>query len=181
MDEKSMEEIMETLDGLYDDLDEIPRLAFEIYRQYPPRVLVEHDSRAAASCIYCHMVAETERRWMGRRGIVQLDIRGLRVWLIGDVAVLRWKKMDEDGRSRNYPTKQARDYDFGEPLPGLPPPAVRLSAGYLLDPTQTEFIRSQIAKPAGSGTEWCAAIVPSRETTLGEKRWHDVTRQHQMG
>jgi hypothetical protein len=181
MDETSLEEVMEALDGLYDDIDEIPRAAFENYRGYPPSILVEHDSRAAASCIYCHMVAETERRWVNRRGIIQRDIRGLRVWLIGDAAVLRWKKMDEDGRSRSYPTKQAKDYDFGEPLPGLPPPAVRLCAGYFLNPTQTDFIRSQVAKPDGRSVEWSAAIVPSADAAPGEKRWQDVSRQYRMG
>ena len=181
MDERSMEEVMEALDGLYDDLDEIPRAAFETYRSYPPKILIDHDIRAAATCTHCHMVAESERRWTGRRGIVPLEVRGLKVWLLGEAVVLRWKKMDEDGRSRNYPTKQAMDYDRGAPIPGLPLPAVRLSAGYFLNPTQTEFIRSQVAKPAGRGIEWCAAIIPAREAEPGEKRWENVTRQYGTG
>ena len=41
MDETSLEEVMEALDGLYDDIDEIPRAAFENYRGYPPSILVE--------------------------------------------------------------------------------------------------------------------------------------------
>ncbi len=181
MDERSMEEVMGALVGLYDDLDEIPRTAFETYRSYPPEILVEHDMRAQATCTYCHMVAEAERRWVGRRGIVPREVRGLKVWLIGDSVVLRWKKMDEDGRSRNYPTRQAMDYDRGAPIPGLPLPAIRLSTGYFLNPTQTEFIRSQIAKPAGRGIEWCAAIIPANETEPGENRWEDVTRQYKLG
>lgn len=180
MAERSMDEVMGELSSIMDDLDEIPRLAFELYRSYPPPVLLEHDRRAAASCTYCHMVAEADRRWLTRVGITPLDVRGLKVWLIRDVAVLRWKKMDEDGRSRNYPTRQAQDYDRGNPLPGLPEPAVRLTAGYLLNPTQTEFIRAQVAKPPGKGDEWCAAIVAASEATETVKRWVDVTRQYRM-
>jgi hypothetical protein len=99
------------------------------------------------------MVAEVDRRWIDRRGIVQKEINGLKVWIVGADAVIRWKKMDEDGYSSNYPTKQARDFDRGELLPGLPDPAVRLTAGYLLDPTQTQFVRAQIAKPRGKRIE----------------------------
>lgn len=161
---------------LIDDIDQITRVGFDTYRTYEARILVEHDRRAAAACTYCHMVAEADRRFLGRSGIVPLEIAGLKVWLVGSDAVLRLKKMDEDGRSRNYPTKQAREYDRGDPLPGLPPPAVRLTAGYLLDDTETQFIRTQIAKPRGRRIEWCAAIVPPLDAT-GGKRWTDVTRQ----
>ncbi len=85
--------------------------------------------------------------------------------------------MDEDGRASRYPTKQARDFDRGDELPGLPPAPVRLTAGYLLDPTGTELIRSQISRPNGRKIEWCAAIVPTEERKPGERIWIDVTRQ----
>jgi hypothetical protein len=104
-------------------------------------------------------------------------VRGLKVWSVRDVALLRFKKHDEDGRSRNYPTKQAKEYDRGVPLLGLPWPAARLSVGYLLDITGTEFVRTQIARPRGREIEWCAAVVPSEERAEGARRWIDVTRQ----
>lgn len=178
MAERSMNEVMEGIAHLIDDIDGIPRAAFETYRRYSPEVLVELDTRAAAACIYAHMVAEADRRWIGRRGIKPIDVRGLKVWLISDIVVLRWKKMDEDGRSRNYPTKQAQDFDRGKPLPGLPPPAIRITAGYLLDPPKTGYERTQIAKPRGSKIEWCVAIVPA---TVSETQWVDVTREPRFG
>ena len=37
---------------------------------------------------------------------------GLKLWLAESAnVVIRLKKMDEDGRTANYPTKQAQDYD----------------------------------------------------------------------
>jgi len=168
---------MQLIADLIDDLDQIPRLAHEKYREYPADILIEHTPRAAATCTYDHMVAEAERRWIDRRGIVPKEIRGLKVWIVRDAAVLRFKKMDEDGRSRNYPTKQAKNFDDGATLPGLPEPAARLSVGYLLDGTQSQFIRAQVAKPRSHKTiEWCAAIVPA--SAPGERTtWRDVTRQ----
>lgn len=96
---------MAALDPHFDDLDAICRLAHAKYRGYPPEVLLEHDRRAQASCIYAHMLAEAERRLTGRNGVHALNIRGLFVWVIGEGVTIRFKKMDEDGRSRTYPTK----------------------------------------------------------------------------
>lgn len=157
----ALEDDMGLVEPLIDDIDQIPRIGFSKYRAYPPDILIEHDPRAGAACTYAHMVAEAERRWLDRRGIVPKDVRGLKVWLIEDYAVLRWKRMDADGRSRSYPTWQEQDFDLGLPLPGLPPPAIRLTAGYLADPTQTQYVRTQIARPRGKRGEWCIAIIPA--------------------
>lgn len=172
-----MDGILGHLEHLIDDLDQIPRLGFQKYRSYAPEHLVEHDARAAANCTYCHIVAEAERRFFNKAGIVPLQINGLKVWLVADKAVIRWKKHDEDGRSRNYPTKQTRAFDRGDPIPDLPPPATRLSVGYFLDPTATKILRVQIAKPVGRRIGWCAAIVPAGAPGTAGKRWVDVTRQ----
>jgi hypothetical protein len=174
--------IIETMDALaahLDAFDAITRSAHATYRAYAPSVLVELDSRAQAVCTYCHMVAEADRRFLGRSGIRPFDIRGLKLWLFEEGnAVIRFKKMDEDGLTRNYPTKQAKDFDAGRELPGLPMPPVRLTAGYWLDETGIEFVRAQIAKPAHRKRAiWCAAIVPITERKEGERAWRDVTRQ----
>lgn len=180
MDDRTMDQAMGEIDSLLEDFDEVCRYGFRVYRGYDPAILVEHDPRAAAACIYAHMAAEAERRFTDRPDIKPVDSRplgGLKVWRVGQAALIRFKKHDEDGRSRNYPTKQAKAYDRGQPLPGLPQPATRLSVGYWLDPTGTEFIRTQVARPVGKMIDWCAAIIPAQERREGEPRWIDVTRQ----
>ena len=153
-DDRTMADLMDGLEFMLDDLDRICRDAFAKYRSYDPSALVEHDARAAAACTYCHMAADAERRWPAPTlatppeesiglDVIPIDVRGLKVWAVREVAVLRFKKHDEDGFSRNYPTKQAKDYDRGLPFPELPAPAARLSVGYLLDPTGTVFVRPQ--------------------------------------
>lgn len=183
MFERSMADVMHDIDDLLDDLDAICRHAFTTYRAYEPAVLVEHDARAAAANVYSHMASEAERRFLDHPKIKLIDPRplgGLKVWRVSDAAVIRFKKHDEDGRSRNYPTKQAKNYDRGVTLPGLPPPAVRLSVGYWLDPTGTEYIRTQVARPLGKSVDWNAAIVPASERKVGDRRWIDVTRQGKL-
>lgn len=180
MPDRSMLEIMDALgDPLLEEFDQVTRNAHDRYRAYNPADIIEHDSRAQAACTYCHMGAEADRRFLDRDAMRMLEIRGLRLWLVekADV-VFRLKKMDEDGGVRNYPTKQAKDFDRGNELPGLPMPPVRLTVGYLLDTTGTAFIRTQIARPIGrKRTMWCAAIVPFEVRRVGAPIWEDVTRQ----
>ncbi len=174
----SQADAMGALDPYFDDLDAICRTAHARYRTYPPEALIEHDRRAAANCIYSHMLAEAERRLTGREGVVALNLRGLYVWVVGQVVTIRFKKMDEDGRSRTYPTKQAKDYDRQRELPGLPSPPINLVVGYLPDPTETEIVRIQVARPFGrEAMDWCAALVPTSDRIVGQSRWVDVTRQ----
>jgi len=181
MPTRTMSETMDALGSLLDEFDMIARQGHLRYRSYNPNDLVELDIRAQAACTYCHMLAEADRRISGLPNVRPFEIRGLKLWLLEEAnAVIRLKKMDEDGVSRNYPTKQARDFDAGEELPGLPMPPVRLTAGYLLDPTGTIFKRTQISRPMGRRTMWCGAIVPREERTAGEKFWIDVTRQGRM-
>jgi hypothetical protein len=116
------------------------------------------------------MVAGADRRFLGQSSVRILDIRGLKLWLFEDAGVvIRFKKMDEDGRSRNYQTKQAQDYDAQLELPGLPPKPDRLTMGYLLDESGTNFIRAQIARPEGKQVVWCAAVIPREERKPGER------------
>lgn len=182
MPNRSMAEILDALDDdLLDDFDALTREAHSKYRSYPPEILIEHDVRAQAGCTYTHMVAAADRRFVERPGVRLLDIRGLKVWLFESASVVvRFKKMDEDGRSRNYPTKQARDFDRQLELPGLPPKPLRLTVGYLLDNTATEYVRCQIARPNGRNALWCGAIIPREERRPGERIWIDVTRQGRL-
>jgi len=182
--ERPVGEVMGFIDFLLHDFDTICRQAHETYRGYAPDVLVQHDSRTAANCIYSHMASEAESRFAAHYPKVQLldprPLGGLKVWRVGDIgadALIRFKKHDQDGFARNYQTKQARQYDRGDVLPGLPQEATRLSVGYYLDPTGTEFIRTQVARPRGKRIDWCVAIVPQAERQAGEKLWFEITRQ----
>lgn len=183
MPDRTITDTLDALGDLLDVFDQITRNAHARFREYRPEDLIELDSRAQAACTYCHMLADADRRFLGWENVRTLDIRGLKLWHFEDPnAVIRFKKMDEDGRSRVYPTKQAVAYDYGAELPGLPMPPVRLTVGYLLDRTGTEFVRTQIAKPISTKeTIWCAAIVPSDERQIGEQAWRDVTRQGSLG
>ena len=177
--DRTMDQILDAISDVLNHFDEIPRLAHAKYKSYAiGDIAVEHDARAQAACTYAHMVAEADRRFNVLPRVETLEIRGLKLWLFKDSdVVFRLKKMDEDGRSTNYPTTQARDFDAGKELPGLPYPPIRLTAGYLLDRAGMEVVRTQIARPDGRRVAWCAAIVPIAERATGTPAWTDVTNQ----
>jgi hypothetical protein len=181
MPNRTMDETLQALgENVIDELAEIIRAGHGRYMGYAPADLLELDIRAQAACTYCHMNAEADRRLMERDYVRPIDYRGgLRLWLYEAAnVVIRLKKMDEDGKSRNYPTQQAMDYDAQRELPGLPLPPVRLTAGYWLDVTGQIINRVQVARPNGQRVPiWCAAVVPPDQRTAGERIWIDVTRQ----
>jgi len=51
------------------------------------------------------------------------------------------------------------------------------SVGYWLDPTNTEFRRTQVSRPLGQAIDWCVAIVPVADRAEDNQRWVDVTRE----
>jgi hypothetical protein len=182
-----MEETLEALGAdAIDELSDIVSAGHLRYMAYSPTDQLELDIRAQAACTYCHMLAEAGRRLLGRErdGIRPIDYKGnLKLWLYESAnVVIRLKKMDEDGKSRNYPTKQARKFDAQLELPDLPLPPVRLTAGYWLDATGQIINRVQIARPNGiSLPTWCAAVIPKDQREAGERIWTDVTRQRGFG
>jgi hypothetical protein len=184
MSRDSIDSVMGRLETLLDDFSAVAIAGHATYRTYPPAILVEHTTRTAANCTYDHMVAEAERRFVSRTDIRPLVLSGLKLWLIGtdhDLhAVIRWKKMDDSGRARNYPTKQAKAFDFMDDLPGLPPQPTRVTVGYVLDASNTQIKRTQVARPNGKNVEWCAAIVPLEQRVAGESIWLDVTQQSRL-
>ena len=177
MPEWTQDQAMSQLDPFFDELDTIARGGLARYQQYPADVRIEHDGRAAAACIYTHMVKIADDILTEKPGVVFKTIKGLKVWIIGERATIRFKKMDEDGRWKNNSTQQQREFDRQLALPGIPSPPLNLVVGYWANALGTDVERVQVARPSGQMIDWCAAIVPTSDRIVGQPRWIDVTRQ----
>jgi hypothetical protein len=159
MTERTLEEVLERIDPLLDDIYGTMHAALATYLQTPPELLIDHDTSTAAHVMWCHMQAEAERRFLKFPRIVLKTIRGMKVWIIEDFAVMRLKKLDEEGRSSNYRTAQQDEFDRGDELPGLPPAASRVVAGYVLDKVGRNIDWVLIARPSsGALPRWCVAV-----------------------
>ena len=109
------------LDPWFEHLHGIVHHGFEQYRAYSPGVLIEHDARATAACIYIHMWREAERRFAeGARSVAAtVEVRGLSLVALGDFALIRfkkWMKMGTPGiirhlkQKRSTPRKSSKVY-----------------------------------------------------------------------
>jgi len=169
--------VMGGLTDYIDIFDEILRHGHETYERYPSEIVVDHDSSTQAHCTFRHILSKALGELGDLPQVMHFDIRGQNLWFIEPSnTIIRFKKTDENGTSSNYPTPQAVAFDKGELLPGLPAEPTRLTVGYLLDPTGSQYVRSQVSLPL-KGFGWCAAIIPAASRNDEEKGWYEVSKQ----
>lgn len=133
------------------------------------RSIAGYDNRAICAAISCNIWNTLEEELAEVPGCHLLRIAGgLRVLNISDTLVLRFKKVDENGRHRNAETKQQQRFDAQLPLEGLPDPAIRLVVGYQPDEAFSDVERVIIRCPK---TSWAAQVVICEETP----NWSDIT------
>jgi hypothetical protein len=142
--------------------------ALALYNQVPANIRAEHDDRAAASSVWCHIWSGFQREFAEEPGFHFLEVRNLHLLNIRDHVLIRTKKVDANGRHRNNDTPQQRAFDAQAELPGLPAAAVRLVMGYQPDAAFSEVERVLVRRPLG---RWVSQIVEV-ET---ERTWVDIT------
>ncbi len=169
--------VMSGLTDYLDIFDEILRHGHDVYERYPSEFVVDHDASTQAHCTFRHILTKATGDLDELPEVKHFDIRGQNLWLVESAnAIVRFKKTDENGVSSNYPTPQALAFDEGETLPGIPVEPTRLTVGYLLDQTGSQYVRSQISLPL-KGVGWCAAIIPNASRDDEEAAWYEVTKQ----
>lgn len=151
------------------------RRGFATYQDsehYSPLARAAHDNAAAAKNVHRHILEEITIEIAERSGLAMVNARGLIVLNVHDRALLRFKKMDEEGQSVSYPTRQQRQFDRQLPLPNLPSAATRLTFGYEPDLAFSSIIRIMVACPLGPSSHWCVQI---NEDDAGVVSWVDIT------
>jgi hypothetical protein len=142
--------------------------AMALYNEVEPHIRADHDDRAAASSVYCHVWSGLQRELSEEPGCHFLTHGGLHLLNIRNLLLIRAKKVDANGRHRNADTKQQRQFDAQAELPGLPPAAARLVVGYQPDAAFYEVERVTVRRPKG---RWVSQIIEA-ET---ERAWVDIT------
>jgi len=176
--ETDIDVLMGRIEPYLDIFDGILRRGHATYEAYPPEIVLDHDASAQAHCTYRHILKEARLVLDTLPHVEHMDLRGQNLWLFKDAnVIIRMKKTDENGVSSNYPTPQAKAFDDGDELPGLPAAPTRLTVGYLLDATGMGYGRSQVSLPVRRGAMWCAAIVPINMREAGDQSWYEVTKQ----
>lgn len=131
-------------------------------------------------------MAAARAAFTGRQGVRIGDRRGFLELLIGRY-VLRFKKLDRKGLSRNVLTDQQREwFNVQLSLPGMPPEAVRLIAGYQLDVFQSKINAVLLTRPKLRAVEWKFSIedttsnvvrMPTREPRPADVRGTETQKK----
>src|ERR1035441_4986821 len=69
----------------------------------------------------------------------RMDSISASMYGVDGLAICRFKKLNENGTSCNYPTERAEALRRNEPLPGMPEHATYIDVGYVLNPLRTGF------------------------------------------
>lgn len=167
--EREQHDVMVLLEPHFSLITGIYDSAVQLYNDdTTPRARAEHDSRAALSAIYRHAWMGYQRELGDQPGFHFLKVRGLHVLNLRDQVVLRAKRVDANGRHTNNQTPQQRSFDRQQPIPGLPPEAVRIVVGYHLDPAFSKVERVIVRRPRG---QWVAQVVVVDDVYA----WEDIT------
>lgn len=120
--------------------------AWERYQELPEDHRLTFDPTAEATLLHCYMVAAAKKEFDGVPGVQFLEDFGFHLGIDGTgygidgLAVCRFKKFDEDGKSRNFPTdRQEALRRNDEDLPGIPKRATIVDVGYSFNGLRTGF------------------------------------------
>lgn len=112
--------------------------------------------RTRASFIYDHIISRVRAVFSTVKRVRIVDRRGFPELVIKNRYVIRFKKLDSKGRSRNILTKQQKLwFEQQLSLPEMPPAAEKLVAGYVLDMLGTEIEQVLVTCPKdATQIEW---------------------------
>lgn len=134
--------------------------AWELLGEKAPELRVCLSKQCRARFIYDHIVRAAKEHFQEIENIRFKEKSGLltvHVELDHTVIVLRFKKLDDNKKSRSYPTANQLAFSLQLSLPGWPD-ATRLVAGYQLDVLGLETKDLLITCPIGHRVEWFFSI-----------------------
>lgn len=115
----------------------------------------EYSPRTEASIIHDLMISHARREFDSVPGITTPVLHGLFVVNINDAIAVRFKKFDKALQPKNIPTQQSIGYLWQQlPLPGMPPEATKLHAGYVFNKLRTGADRVLITCMNGRAVRW---------------------------
>lgn len=150
----ALEEATETLEYHFEPIYEIVSGAFQDYQEnVPDDVQMVFSSRTRASAIHDYMIDRAAKYATDRNGVRVFESKLMYGLTFDNKIALRFKKLNEEGLSKNQPTKQVQEFRGQVPIDGVE--AVHhLEAGYILDDIQQSIQQVKLVCPSGEGIYW---------------------------
>jgi hypothetical protein len=109
--------------------------------------------RSRASIVHDLTIRSAIQQFDGVPGVRVVVQNGLYLFIFDDSIAVRFKKLDEDKRSRNIPTQVTLDFRGQQEIPGISS-TLHLEAGYVLNKLQTEIDGVYIVCPSRDRASW---------------------------
>lgn len=129
----------------------------EYHREIPASLLIKLCPRTRASAIHNLMVAGATKYAAIASGIRVFDRQMMKGITVNDILAIRFKKMDEDNRSHNQPSKQVQAFRSQKHLDGIEA-LHNLELGYIVNDHETEVVESRLVHPSGKGVYWWSGL-----------------------
>lgn len=160
-----------TLDRFQNDFLDIVHHGWTRYMGLPPadRVEIHEFDVFRAGVVSAFMSGEANRRFDNRReeGIIPRDRYKPRMWSFNNRVLVRLKKLDENGLSKNLQTDRAKKINLGLPIEDEElTEAVRVDVGYQLNDLKTEIDQVLISHRNGNRLIWKYAIKEDGNTLV---------------
>jgi hypothetical protein len=119
------------------------------YLELPEEHRLAFDATTEANMLHCYMVEAAKQEFDHVPGVQFLEMFGFHLGIDGSafgvngLAVCRFKKFDDEGKSRNYPTERAEALRRNEQLEGMPDRATYVDIGYAFNALRTAISEVQ--------------------------------------
>lgn len=119
----------------------------------------------ASSCVNSFIVHTARAVFDESNDVKVTDKRGLFLLDFQDELNLRFKKLTKSKKPSNARTAQQVDFTMQLELPGMPQ-VVRLTLGYILDPSQTKITDILVVHHLGKKLAWEISIFNSQSSVV---------------
>lgn len=141
--------------GAWEDCRNLPFKDLAIFT-FRTKSSAVHDYMVARAAIYAELVE-------GVRPFTKNLMKGIVVKGMHAVYAIRFKKLDEEGKSKSLPTQQVKAYRNQVQLEGIDAQC-HLELGYITNPLRTQVLDVRLVCPSGEvSNAWATSI---NETTV---------------
>ncbi len=112
-----------------------------------------HDNRTVASIIHCHIVEAAKSIACGP-DLVFRYLAQRNLFILKNSVIIVFKKLDENLRSQNYPTRSATNFNAQEELEGIPANLPRIEVGYVPDSVGASIAGIYVVCRQGNQIDW---------------------------
>jgi hypothetical protein len=154
-----IEDVQRVLEPYHDALHACVIAAWKRWKEdFAPRLQLPYP-RCRANVIYDLMIEEARKRFSGLPEVAIVEGVQRALLSVGDL-LLRFKKVDDQLHTRNYPTQGALQYDAQLRLPGVPR-GTRVTIGYRVDEFRQQLSAIFVILAAGRRVLGAYELLPN--------------------